>query len=107
MAILKIGTLVPERLIHGFKEPDEINIVDVEVETRLSNEGVSLITLALEVTANFSAGVLAAWFYDVFIKPNPSSKPYKIKINEKVHTISTKDQLEQLIEREVTYREDD
>ena len=103
MAQINFSVLVPTRAtLTRPQPPPGIIIVDRQARTQFSQEGLSLLTVTIEFSLAVGAGVVATWLYDTFVKPSPTDSARQIKINEKVVTVVTADQLQQLIEREIT-----
>ncbi len=107
MARIKLSVLGPaHEVLARLHPPPGIIVADTEVRSWFSEGGLSLLTVTIEFGVAVSASVVAKWLFDTFVKPNPTDCARQIKINEKVVTVVTENQFQQLIEREITDTKD-
>jgi hypothetical protein len=88
-----------------FDEPAGVTIAGKKCVTYFDSEGLSLLTIGIEIGRDFAAPILCAWLYDRFVK-NPSHKSSKdVKINERTITYITRDEFLHAVEREIQQSE--
>ena len=84
-----------------YDPPAGVAITDHQTKTYFDAEGLSLLTLALEIGRGIAAPIVAMWLYDRFVKPKESKPARKIRINEREITVGSREEFVRLIEREI------
>lgn len=88
-----------------FNPPEGVTIADRDCIIYFDAEGLSLLTMVIEIGRDVAAPILAAWLYDRFVS-RESSKPAKeAKINERVITVGSRNEFIQWVQREITQTE--
>lgn len=106
MKHLKFSVLVHTPVTaEPFDPPPGITVSDADRVTYFDAEGLSLLKIVIEIGRDVAAPILAAWLYDRFVNRKPSKPAKKIKLNERVVTVGSRDQFIQLVEREITQEE--
>lgn|SRR5690554_4885741 len=102
---MKIALHIPSRIAAGFDPPPEgIEIQHLKHTVYLDAEGFSTLNLVVTIGSGVPVSILAAWLYDTFIKQKEcGQKERHIKINETVLTRKTKDDIIEVVKREIEY----
>ena len=90
-----------------FDEPAGLMIAGKNRTTYFDTEGLSLLTIVIEIGRDFAAPILCAWLYDRFVKKKGEKAAKKITINERTITHVTRDDFYQAVEREIHNQESD
>jgi hypothetical protein len=88
-----------------FDPPAGVTITNVERIIYFDQEGLSLLTIAIEVGRDVVAPILALWLYERFIKPKGSKPAKETRINERLITVGARDEFIKLVEREIIQKE--
>ena len=87
-----------------FDPPEGVTITEHDCTIYFDAEGLSLLTIAIEIGRDVAAPIFAAWLYDRFVSRKPSKPAKETKINERVITVGSRDEFIQLVEREIHER---
>ena len=106
MTTVSLSLHVPTRVAGGdLTPPPGVAVKKQKQIFYFDAEGFSDLNIIIEIARGVALPILAAWLYDRFLKKEPQTKEREVVIREVRYRIESKDQLVQILEREVKLTE--
>ncbi len=102
MTALPVSLYVPTRVASDFAAPPAgVTVKDKKQIFHFDAEGFSELKFLLEFVGGVTATILASWIYDTFLKKEPPAKERELAIREVRYRIESKEQLVEILKREI------
>jgi hypothetical protein len=105
MTTLPISLYIPSRVASDFVAPPSgVTVKEKKQIYHFDAEGFSVLKIVLEFGSGVAVSVVAAWLYDAFLKKDPAAKERELTIREVQYRIESREQLVEVLEREIKVR---